>query len=199
MGGALPGRSREFVRWNMAQSWWSTDMDISWHPAVWRLGAALVVLVSFQTRAVADADDASCELKIRGHSIVRLMLIEKTQTSGVQFDKPGESVRLPAGEYRLELVELEDGYTVYPGIGQRHDWFEVTPAGRNELVVGAPLYPTATATRHGGFVQLDYDLVDGAGRSYQQTPRVGMEIPPPPTFTVYKGGEEIGSGSFEYG
>ena len=83
--------------------------------------------------------------------------------------------------------------------GQRQDWFEVTPAGSNELVVGAPLYPTATASRHGGFVRLNYDTVDGVGRGYRKTVDRMAEMPPPPTFTVYKDGEEIGSGSFEYG
>ena len=108
-------------------------------------------------------------------------------------------LQIPAGVYRLESVELEDGYELRRGVGQRHDWFEVTPTGSNELLVGAPLYPTATATRHGGFVKLDYDTVDAAGRSYRQTASRTLEAPPPPTFTVYKDGQEIGSGSFEYG
>ena len=175
-------------------------MDMFRHPTVWRFCAALVVLVSIGTRAVADTDEASCELTIQGHSIVRLTLVEKTGKSGAQFEKPGESIQLPAGEYRVELVVLEDGYVLEPQPGQRQDWFEVTPAGPNELVVGAPLYPTATAIRRGGFIQLDYDTVDGAGRSYSKTldsSTAGM--PPLPTFTVYKDGEEIGSGSFEYG
>ena len=75
----------------------------------------------------------------------------------------------------------------------------MTPARPNELVVGAPLYPTATARRHGGFVQLDYGTVDGAGRGYSKTSDDTAERPPPPTFTVSKNGKEISSGSFEYG
>ena len=181
---------------NLTQSlrWW--DMDVLKHLTPPQLCAALVLLLLAVTPAKAGADGVSCELKIRGHSIVRLMLIEKTRHSGVRFDRPGESVQLPAGEYRLEQVELEGGYALAPQPGQRQDWFEVTAAGPNELVVGAPLYPTATATRHGGFVKLDYDTVDGAGRSFVGT---GGRTPLPPTFTVYKDGEEIGSGSFEYG
>ena len=174
-------------------------MDVSRHPTPLRFRAALVVLLVVAAPAMAGADGVSCELKIRGHSIVRLTLVEKTRHSGVLFDRPGESVQLPAGEYRVEHVELEDGYVLSLPPGQRQDWFEVTPAGPNELVVGAPLYPTATASRYGGFIQLDYDTVDGAGRSYRKTLDRTVTAPPPPTFTVYKGGEEIGSGSFEYG
>ena len=160
---------------------------------------ALVAILAVATPAKAADDGVACELKIRGHSIAKLMLIEKTRSSGVRFDRPGESVQLPAGEYRVEQVELEGGYELDSRPGQRQDWFEVTPAGPNELVVGAPLYPTAAATRHGGFVELDYDTVDGAGRSYRKSVGRTVGAPPPPTFSVYKGGEEIGSGSFEYG
>jgi hypothetical protein len=149
--------------------------------------------------AKADTEPVACELRIRGHSIVRLTLVEKTRHSGVRFDRPNETVQLPAGEYRVEQVELEEGYVLDSQPGQRQDWFKVTPAGPNELVVGAPLYPTASARRHGGFVQLDYDTVDGAGRSYRKTLERTDGKPPPPTFTASKNGEEIGSGSFEYG
>jgi hypothetical protein len=149
--------------------------------------------------AMADTEPVACELRIRGHSIVRLTLVEKTRHSGVRFDRPNETVQLPAGEYRVEQVELEEGYVLDSRPGQHKDWFEVTPAGPNELVLGAPLYPTATARRHGGFIQLEYDTVDGAGRSYSKTSDGTAERPPPPTFTVSKNGEKIGSGSFEYG
>ena len=179
-------------------------MDISRHPAPLRfcvaLAGLLVVAMAGGVRADgADADGVACEMRIRGDSIVRLTLVEKTGRSGVRFDKPGETVQLPAGEYRVEQVELKDSYVLDSQPSQRKDWFKVTPAGPNELIVGAPLYPTASARRHGGFIQLSYDTVDGAGRSYSKTIDRTVERPPPPTFTVFKNGEKIGSGSFEYG
>ena len=74
----------------------------------------------------------------------------------------------------------------------------MTPEGPNELVVGAPLYPSVTAKRQGEFIHMNYDTVDGAGRSYQWS-RQHLSRSSPPTFTVYSGDEVIGSGSFEYG
>lgn len=164
-----------------------------------RLRAALVLLLLVATSARAAGDGDSCELKIQGHSIVQLTLIDKAGRSGVRLDHPGETVKLPAGEYRVEQVELEDGYVLNPMPGQRQDWFKVTPEGPNELVVGAPLYPTVTASRCGGFIQMDYDTVDGAGRSYRKNREVAAQRLPAPTFAVYRDGKEIGSGSFEYG
>jgi hypothetical protein len=174
-------------------------MDVSRYPAPLPAAAAILLLVATAVPAMAGADEASCELKISGHSIVRLTLVEKTQQTGVRFDRPGDSIQLPAGEYRVEGVELEQDYVLASRPSQRRDWFEVTPAGPNELVVGAPLYPTASARRHGGFLQLDYSTVDGAGRSYSETSDGSTERPRPPMFAVYQNGAEIGSGSFEYG
>jgi len=156
------------------------------------------LLVAASARAADEGD--SCELKIQGHSIVQLTLIDKARRAGIRLlDSPGKTVKLPAGEYRVEQVELEDGYVLNLTPGQRQDWFKVTPEGPNELVVGAPLYPTVTASRCGGFIQMDYDTVDGAGRSYRKNREIGEQRPPAPTFTVYRDGKEIGSGSFEYG
>lgn len=146
------------------------------------------------------ADDAGlAELRIRGHSIVRLTLLEQAGFSQLRFENPGETIRLPAGRYRVEEVELRDGYSMRPWGRPGDAWFDVSPEGPNELVVGAPLYPTATGGRYGSFLQLDYDLVDGAGRSYVQQGDGSTAVPPPPQFAVYQDGEQIGSGSFEYG
>jgi hypothetical protein len=163
-----------------------------------RLSAALFVFSMAERHVAAGSESAACELRIQGHSIRQLLLFETTRMVGVPVENPGESIRLSAGEYRVEHVELEGGYTLNPRAGQRRDSIKVTPEGPNEIVVGAPLYPTASVRRHGGFLQLDYDTVDGAGRSYIKR-STGLGLPPPPTFTVYQGREAIGSGSFEYG
>ncbi len=150
-------------------------------------------------RAGAETDAARAELRIRGHSIERLTLLEQAGFSQMRFDSPGETIRLPAGRYRVEEVELQNGFSMLPWRGRPDAWFDVSPEGPNELVVGAPLYPTATGERHGSFLQLDYELVDGAGRSYFQQGDGSVVVPPPPQFEVFKDGEPIGSGSFEYG
>ncbi len=158
-----------------------------------------VLLLAAGLPVLAAEDAALCELRLRGHSIVELALTERAKLSQFRFENPGETVRLPAGHYRVQHVELQDGYVMIPWHSRLEGWFEVSREGPNELIVGAPLYSTATGNRHGAFLRLDYDVVDGAGRSYlQQTSLVDVQ-PPPPRFEVFKDGEPIGSGSFEYG
>ncbi len=135
------------------------------------------------------------ELTIRGHSIVTLLLVGKDGGAGIRFENVGETVHLPVGTYRVEAVCLKGDYLFEPTAADRKAWFEVTEEGPNELTVGAPLYPTLTARRHGGFVEMDYGVVDGAGRSYSMESHRGPE----PTFTVSVDGQQVGSGTFEYG
>ncbi|NQU23864.1 MAG: hypothetical protein HQ567_21490 [Candidatus Nealsonbacteria bacterium] len=60
-------------------------------------------------------------------------------------------------------------------------------------VAGQPK-PTVKVTRNGRVLTLDYDLLDDAGQSRPQTDRSC-----PPRFVVTKDGQEIDSGSFQYG
>ena len=171
-------------------------MDVFKHRMVVAFCTAFAVHLVAETTARADSKEVLCELTIHGDSIRQLTLIEKHGT-GQAFESPGETVKLPAGEYRVEAVAIEGGYELSPLESFRQKWFHVTEKGPNELTVGAPLYPTVTTRRHGGFIQMDYDVVDGEGRSYQR--EFTEKMPPAPTFTVFRDGEEIGSGSFEYG
>ncbi len=164
------------------------------------LQIAAVLLGALTVAAPASADPSlPCQLKIRGHSIKCFTLIGKNGGAGVRFDTPDETVHLAAGTYRVESVELTGNYTLVPSADDRKAWFEVTPKGPNELVVGAPLYATVSARRHGGFVEMDYDTVDGAGRSYRKSYDTYEDRPPEPTFTVSVDGQQIDLGKFEYG
>ena len=166
---------------------------------IFSLTAGGVLLLAAGLHAEAAGDAALCELRIGGHSIVELTLTERAKLSQFRFENPGETVRLPAGHYRVQHVELQDGYVMIPWHSRLEGWFEVSREGPSELVVGAPLYPTATGKRYGAFLQLDFDIVDGAGRSYLQHSDELDSLSPPPRFEVFKDGEPIGSGSFEYG
>ncbi len=155
----------------------------------------------------ATADESGlCELKIDGHSIVSLTLIQQRDPSagqyaglsGKQYDRPGKSLWLPAGRYRIENVQVEGSFESGERFGHQDQWFELTPGVTHQLVCGAPLAPRVTVKRHGKFLEMDCDLVNRAGRSYVSRREFDQQLPPP-RFSVYKYDELLGTESFAYG
>ena len=134
------------------------------------------------------------ELKVQGKYIERLVLRQKDGGTK-KFDKPGETIKLPIGEYRLQEVRLESGYSC--GITTRisdANWVTVAEDKPAVLEVGAPLKQAVRVERWGRFLVLNYELLGVGGEKYTQADRNK-----PPTFTVYKAGKEIASGEFEFG
>ncbi len=154
-----------------------------------------------QSEAVVQQPEL-CELKIEGHSILSLTLIRMGDASGpVAGEKhlrPGKSLQLPAGRYYVESVELEGEYQATGPMPGEEQWFELARDKSSQLVIGAPLSPSVSVTRHGKFLEMDYQLVDAAGRSYTFVGR-NVPRPEPPRFTVYQDGQVLGSDSFDYG
>lgn len=146
-------------------------------------------------------EGASCRLTIEGRGIERLTLAEEnedvTNEKLTEIKQPGASISLPAGKYRVQRVELKGGLSCRVYFANDDDWIHVA-AGQSPVVkAGAPLTPKVRVKRTGRLLAIDYELVDAAGRTY--TPDTADRRAQPPTFTVLKNGQTIGSGSFEYG
>jgi len=136
---------------------------------------------------------STCQLNIDGKFIEKLILdVEGGGTK--ELARPASSVSLPAGRYRVRQVELEGKYRCSIFAAKKDDWFRLSPNQSHHLKVGAPLTPKVSATRQGRLIEIDYELLDACGRSYSARRRAN-----PPTFAVFKDGQEIGSGTFEYG
>jgi hypothetical protein len=103
-------------------------------------------------------------------------------------------VSLTPGEYRLTTIQLGGNYGAYCRDGKEEDWFQLGPGESRTVRIGAPLTPTVRVQRQGRLLRLDYQLLDAEGWNYSPQDRMN-----PPEFRVYRDGEEIGSGSFEYG
>lgn len=168
----------------------------------WALCSARIV---FSQPPAAQNQAPLCELQIEGHSIQSLTLLGDVPEIGLdgeyagtqRFLRPGKIVRLPAGRYHVLDVTLEGGLEAHENFLDARQWIDVSPDTPCKLVIGAPLSPQVTVRRHGRFLEMDCDLVDGGGRSYVASNSTGWR--PPPTFTVYKDDQVLGSGSFEYG
>jgi hypothetical protein len=140
-----------------------------------------------------DQRSAIGELKLEGEHVERLVLQRKDGHTE-RFDQPGETFKLPVGQYRLLESHLDGGYTCFQGAGTQNEWITITENAPMVLKVGAPLKQTLKVKRRGKALVLDYKLLGIGGESYTNEDRNK-----PPRLIVYKGEEEINSGRFEYG
>lgn len=135
-------------------------------------------------------------LAIQGRAIERLTLVDANDKV-TAIERPQESILLPAGKYRVQQVELQGGFSCHEYFASDDAWLHVAAGRTPVLKVGAPLTPQVNVKRTGRVVTIDYELVDAAGRTY--SPGNDNRRTKPPTFAVFKNGQTIGSGSFEYG
>lgn len=143
--------------------------------------------------AVIVAEPPAYPLRIEGRAIQQLTLANENEEV-TALSQPGERVSLPAGKYYVREVELTGGFRCYAFGAGADDWVQVAADQTPVLKVGPPLTPQVHVQRAGRILKLDYQLLDAAGRNYVQ-----RSASDPPRFAVFKDGQPLGSGSFEYG
>ena len=162
-----------------------------------RFCLSLMLLAIFGIAAVAaedsPKDEASCTLFLDGHGIEKLAL-ENERGEEKTFIKPGESVALEPGRYRVSQIEIEGGYDYYGLFSIESQWFTLAPGGQHRLRAGSPLTSRVEVEGRGRILELTYTLQDAAGRNYRSNDRSN-----PPSFIVMKDGKQIGGGTFDYG
>lgn len=146
--------------------------------------------------ATTAVETRECQLNIEGQAIERLTLVDAGEKE-TAIERPGKSISLPAGKYRLRDVELQGGFSCHEYFASDDDWIHVAAGQSAVLKAGAPLTPRISVKRSGRVLTIDHELADAAGRTY--TPGTENRRAKPPAFTVFKNGQTIGSGSFEYG
>ena len=138
-------------------------------------------------------EKASGELKLEGKHIDRLILQGKDGKSK-WFDKPGETIELPAGQYQLWESRLDGGYVCVQGAGIENKWVTIAENKPAVLKVGAPLVQTLQVGRQGKALVLEYKLYGVGGEGYARA-----DGSAPPGFKVYRDDQEIASGQLAYG
>lgn len=133
------------------------------------------------------------ELKLEGKHVERLILQRKDGHTE-RFDRPGEVIELPVGQYRLLESRLDGGYVCLYRAGSQNKWITIAENKPAVLKVGTPLKQTPQVKRRGKALVLDYKLIGIGGETYTNEDRNK-----PPSLIVYKGDEELTSGRFEYG
>jgi hypothetical protein len=136
---------------------------------------------------------ASGELKLEGEHVERLVLW-RMDGHTERFDRPGEVVELPVGQYQLHEAHLDGGYDCLQGGGAQNKWITIAENTPAVLKVGTPLKQILEVKRQGRTLALNYKLLGIGGEAYTRADRNN-----PPDFTVYKGEQEIASGQLSYG
>jgi hypothetical protein len=137
------------------------------------------------------------DLKITGKFIRRLT----AQGDGclLVLDQPGETVKVPVGNYTTMSVLLEQGGAQAFATDSRSpkgNHFTVTEKFPGTLIAGGPLTNSVAVTRHGQDLRMDYLVLGAGGQVYQLA---SQDRSHPPEFAIFKGEKKIASGTFEFG
>lgn len=157
-----------------------------------------------------NVDPAMGRLVIHGKAIEYLVLAKRTSNqrfdaaNTIRLDRPEPNVAIPAGEYRVQEVQLQGGYRCVPpqAIGDPETvktrevgWFTVSPDKPYVLAMGAPLKPTLKVYRVGHHLRMAYFLSDVSGQEFWNYTPQDFGCGPVASFSVYQSDQLVGSGS----
>jgi hypothetical protein len=164
---------------------------------------------------ISTADATVGQLVIEGQAIEGLVLEKRVsvlragQENLVRLDRPGPSVLVPAGEYRVQEVRLRGLYRCSPpgrigdpvtGQVREVGWFSIQPDKPYTIRVGAPLKPTLRVFRCDRTLRMGYQLSDVSGQEFWNYLPANFQGGKMADFAVYSGDELVGSGAIcEYG
>ena len=155
---------------------------------------ATLILLGTGVNAGEGQAPAMCRLTLEGQSITRLILRRKENGQREEFRRPEQSIELPIGQYRVQEIHLEGGYTCNTLRDPKQYLIRVTLDEPATLKLGGPLKPTVNVERQGRQLVMSYSLFGVGGELYTNGNTAN-----PPRFTVYRGDKIIASDTFEYG
>jgi hypothetical protein len=140
--------------------------------------------------AAPPAPEGPCQLVVDGEGVEKL-IVEQSNSNRYSVDITSPGVSLASGLYNVKQVILKGGYS-YNYIGAMPS-FTLTADAPYHFQAGG-LSPHVDVKRQGRLLKMDYRLTDAAGRRC-----IHADYSSPSRFSVLQGGQEIASGSFEYG
>lgn len=164
-------------------------------------GSSTQLIAREEDTPPSSTEPPLCEMKIEGNHIEQIVLSHNNQNqpdNDITFNRPAESVQLPAGEYHVKEIHLQGGYAcglpLIPGItgpeAEKYGWFTLSPSKPHTLSVTTPLVQKLGVHRIGQLLRFNYILSDKEGRCYTNEACNVL-----PGFTASCNGEVIGSGT----
>jgi hypothetical protein len=137
------------------------------------------------------------ELRLVGEHVERLVL-DFQDGSTQTYDRPGKTIMLPAGRYRLNEVTLEGGFRREQDLAYA-EWDDATSivvtAGKPvQLNAGGPLRQIVKVDKDSRHLRMEHNFVGLGGERY-----FSPDGSKPPAFTIYRGDKKVASGQFEPG
>lgn len=129
------------------------------------------------------------DIAFEGQFVSRVMMTNESR-EWVLLDWPQATMRIPAGNYNVQRIDLLDSFSGYP----RYE-HEIT-AQHNVLKTGGPIKQMITASRDGVNLNLNYAL-KGADQTDYSPDMLSREARA--RFEIYQGERCVRTGQFEYG
>jgi len=137
------------------------------------------------------------EIRLGGEHIERLVL-DCQDGSTKTFERPGKTITLPAGRYKLRELTLESGFhrdpeSINPGWD---DTLPIVVAAKRPVILntGGPLRQIVKVEKDSRYLRMEHNFVGVGGERY-----FSADQSKPPVFTVYRGDKKVASGQFEPG
>jgi hypothetical protein len=136
------------------------------------------------------------KVKIEGKFVK--CLVVHNDTTLVVLDSPVGESAVPLGKFNYEhlVIEGDNSEKFKVTNFQGNNGFSVNSDEPTMLKAGGSLINSVSVQRNGSVLTLGYKLVDASGNEYGA---LDGRRDNPPTFVVYKGDKQVGSGTFEYG
>lgn len=129
------------------------------------------------------------DISFEGQFVSRVMMTNESR-EWVLLDWPQAAMRIPAGNYNVQRIDLLDSFSGYPRYER-----EIT-AQHNVLKTGGPIKQMITASREGVNLNLNYAL-KGADQTDYSPDMLSREARA--RFEIYQGERCVRTGQFEYG
>jgi hypothetical protein len=133
------------------------------------------------------------ELELSGEFLSYAVLRDTNGYTAVLHEAPG-TIKVPQGVYTVAAVWLKKGVTEAFRVGTPPAVVKAT--NTTHLLLGGPLTNWVTLERQGRKLAMSYQLKGADGESYRLA---RQDREKPPEFTVYRGGQKVLSGKFEFG
>ena len=135
-------------------------------------------------------------LELRGERVARIIMAGKDGAPTVVITPPARQQPVPVAAYGHHEIYVDGGAAAGPFFASSEELLQVKEGELTPYPYGGPLNNSITVDRSGRTLNFEYCLRGAGGLEYSSQNRAGGA---PPQVVISKSGEEVASGTFDYG